>query len=233
MKITIDNVAFTGLTSEPGDVLEAVAAVNDYVRTRGRAVMSVQLDGARVAPETLADALRGKPVAEAAALEITTEDIRRLVDGALAELEKALPELPMVCRRLAEIFQSEAPDSGYEPFQQLAAIWKTVKERQIQVAGALDIDLNAIEIDARSVGHHHAELNRLLSEAAQAIQSADSVTLGDLLEHELPARAEMEGRIVRMLRSRAEGADGQNAHGQDADGQDAHGQDAHGQDARS
>lgn len=205
MEITIDNVAFTGLTAEPGDVLEAVAAVSDYVRTRGRAVMSVRVDGAQVPPDQLAKTLRGKPVAETGTVEITTQDIKTLVDNALAELEKVLPDLPEVCMKLAEVFQSQDPDAGYEPFQQLAAIWKTVKERQIQVAAALNIDLNSAIVDGKPVSEHHNELNGLLADAAEAIQNGDSVTLGDLLEHELPPRAEMESRIVALLRSRAQG----------------------------
>ena len=208
MNISIDNVAFSGLTEEPRDVLEAVAAVSDYVRTRGRAVMSVRVNGAHVAPDALVETLRSKTAADVATLEITTEDIQSLVDNALTELEQVLPDLPQVCRRLAEVFQSEDPDSGYDPFHQLAAIWKTVKERQIQVASALDIDLNSAVVDGKPIAEHHAELNTLLAEAAEGIQKGDCVTLGDLLEHELPHRAEMEARIVGMLRSRAQGGRG-------------------------
>ena len=208
MKISIDNVAFNGLTEEPSDVLAAVAAVSDYVRTRGRAVMSIRVDGAHVTPDALAETLRGKKAAEVGALDITTEDIKSLVDNALSELEQVLPDLPLVCRRLAEVFQSEDPDSGYDPFHQLAAIWKTIKERQIQVASALDIDLNSAIVDGKPIAEHHAELNLLLAEAAEGIQKGDCVTLGDLLEHELPPRAAMEARIVTMLRSRAQGGRG-------------------------
>lgn len=208
MKISIDNVAFNGLTEEPSDVLAAVAAVSDYVRTRGRAVMSIRVDGAHVTPDALAETLRGKKAAEVGALDIATEDIKSLVDNALSELEQVLPDLPLVCRRLAEVFQSEDPDSGYDPFHQLAAIWKTIKERQIQVASALDVDLNSAIVDGKPIAEHHAELNRLLAEAAEGIQKGDCVTLGDLLEHELPPRAAMEARIVTMLRSRAQGGRG-------------------------
>ena len=208
MKISIDNVAFNGLTEEPSDVLAAVAAVSDYVRTRGRAVMSIRVDGAHVTPDALAETLRGKKAAEVGALDIATEDIKSLVDNALSELEQVLPDLPLVCRRLAEVFQSEDPDSGYDPFHQLAAIWKTIKERQIQVASALDVDLNSAIVDGKPIAEHHAELNLLLAEAAEGIQKGDCVTLGDLLEHELPPRAAMEARIVTMLRSRAQGGRG-------------------------
>jgi hypothetical protein len=208
MRISIDNVAFSGLTEEPRDVLDAVAAVSDYVRTRGRAVMSVRVDGAHVTPDALTETLRGKTAAEVGALEIATEDIKSLVDNALSELELVLPDLPQVCRRLGEVFQSENPDSGYDPFHQLAAIWKTVKERQIQVASALDIDLNSAIVAGKPIVEHHAELNALLAEAAEGIQKGDCVTLGDLLEHELPPRAEMEARIVGMLRSRSQGGRG-------------------------
>lgn len=208
MEIRIDNQPSSPLADEPRDVLAAVAAVSDYLRTRGRAVMSVRIDGRTVAADALAATLRDKPVADVNVLEIASEDIIGLVNNSLSELELVLPDLPDVCRRLAELFQSQDPNSGYEPFNQLAAIWKTVKERQVLIAGALDIDLNAEVVNGKRVADHHAEFNRLLGEAAEAIQSGDSVTLGDLLEHEMAPKAEAEARIVALLRARARGERG-------------------------
>jgi hypothetical protein len=127
------------------------------------------------------------------------------VNNCLAELERALPELPEVCHRLAEVFQSERPESGYEPFEQLAAIWKTIKEREIQIFNALDIDLGSIEVDGEPISRIHEELNQYIDEAAEALKAGDCVLLGDLLEYELAPRAETEAAIVALLRDRVSG----------------------------
>ncbi len=78
MKIVIDNVEYTGLTEQPRDVLAAVAAVSDYVRTRGRAVMSVRVDGTHVPPDRLVETLQAKATGSVEMVEVTTEGCRVL-----------------------------------------------------------------------------------------------------------------------------------------------------------
>ena len=124
--------------------------------------------------------------------------------AALGDLEGVLPELPEACRKLAETFHSESPESGFEPFQQFAHIWKTIKERELHIVGALGIDVDELEIDGQPIGPMHDELNKFLDEAAEALKNNDCVLLGDLLEYEMAPKAEKEIEIVAMLRSRAQ-----------------------------
>ena len=90
-----------------------------------------------------------------------------------------------------------------DPFNDLAGIWKVIKEREIQLAGVLQLNLNEMEVDGLSVMRHHEELNAFLGEAAEGIQSGDCIMLGDLLEYELAPRAELESRIVADLKQHA------------------------------
>ena len=205
MEVIIDGRKGFQFKEEPQDVLAAVAKVSDVLRAQGRAVLSLMVDGRSVSPEGMMAQLENKPLSDVQTIAISTEAIHTLVNNCLAELERALPELPEVCHRLAEVFQSERPESGYEPFEQLAAIWKTIKEREIQIFNALDVDLSSIEVDGEPISRIHQELNQYIDEAAEALKAGDCVLLGDLLEYELAPRAETEAAIVALLRDRVSG----------------------------
>jgi len=205
MEVIIDHQRTFRFPEEPGDVLSAVAMVSESLRKKGRAILSLRVDDVAVSPEDLLPTLENKPLSAVNLLTITSEDITTLVTNSLAELERVLPELPEVCHRLAEVFQGERPESGYEPFQQLAMIWKTIKEREIQVLNALDLGVDQLVVDGVPIAQMHEELNRYVEEAAEALKAGDCVLLGDLLEYELAPRAETEGAIVALLRSKVGG----------------------------
>jgi hypothetical protein len=202
MEVVVDGRKGFQFPQEPRDVLAAVSAVNETLRAQGRAILALTVDGRSIAPgDVLAD-LAKMSVDQVQSLSVSTEAVSTLVQNCLAELEQALPELPQVCHSLAEIFQGQNPESGYEPFEQLAVIWKTIKERERQVFSALDIDLSQIEVNGEPISRIHDELNRYIEEAAEALKAGDCVLLGDLLEYELAPRAETEAAIVALLRAK-------------------------------
>lgn len=184
-------------------ILDAVVQISDRLRQEGRAILGITVDGQPITPEEVSTLLAGKLVADVAKIEISSESIATLVDASLTDMEAVLPELPLACHRLAEVFQGECPEDGYAPFHQLADVWMVIKTRESQVAGALDVDLNAVEIGGKTFATMHEELNGFLGEAADAILAGDCVLLGDLLEYELAPRAEAETAIVAILRDHA------------------------------
>jgi len=205
MDVHIDHERTSLFAQEPEDVLAAVTAVSNHLREKGRAILSLRADGNPISPEQLVPSLKGKRPSDVTLLEVQSEDLGTLVNDSLLELERVLPDLPDACHRLAEVFQGETPESGYEPFQQLAGIWSIIKEREAHIANALDLDLDTLEVAGRAVGTIHTELNAYLLEAAEALKVGDCVLLGDLLEYELAPKAEAEKAIVALLRSRSQG----------------------------
>jgi len=203
MDVIVDGGRDFRLTGDPSDTLAAVAAVSEFLRERGRGILSLQVNGNSVNPEQLIELLQGKPVGEVSVLEVSSERIDKLVEDALREMQTAAPELPQLCHSLAEVFQGERPEEGYEPFHKLAEIWSHIKSMELQVAGALSVDLAAIELKGVTIEQLHVELNGYLEEAAQALESLDCVLLGDLLEYELAPRAEVEGEIIALLQTEA------------------------------
>ncbi len=206
MDVIVDGESNFELTGEPEDVLSVMGAVSEFLSEQGRGIMSVAVDGVAVTPDKVVEELEDRPLSEVKVLEIGSEDVGSMVGTCLSELEKALPDLPDACRSLAEVFHSETPEEGYEPFQELADIWSFVKTRELLVANALQLDLNNSSVGDTSISEMHEELNSYLEEAAQAIRDGDCVLLGDLLEYELAPRAERETEIVALLQEHAPGA---------------------------
>lgn len=202
MDVILDGAGNYSLQGTPEDVLGAVAAVSEYLRAQGRSVLSVKVDGEELSPDTIAARLKGKPLEQVARLEIGSESTTALVEHCLDGLSDFLPELPQVCRNLAEVFQGEKPQDGFEPFIEMTEIWEQIKSREALVANALELEADAITVDGKSMALIHAELNQFLEEAEQALKDGDIILLADLLEYELAPRAELEVGIVTQLQAR-------------------------------
>lgn len=208
MDVIVDGASNYDLKGDPADVLAAVAAVSDFLRGQGRSILSVKLDGADVQPEDLAERLRDIAPSSVGRLEIGSESTAALIEASLAGLNETLPELPKVCRNLAEVFQGENPESGFEPFVELAGIWAQIKSRESLVANALDLNLADLTVGGKTLQTSHRELNQFLEEAEQALKDGDIILLGDLLEYELAPRAEQEAEIVALLQAQLPSASG-------------------------
>lgn len=203
MEVTLDGKP--KILDEATDVVTVVAALNHALQADGRALVELRIDGEKISPEALNDRFMEESAADHT-IEAESRPVSELVIEALDELSATLPELALACHKLAEVFQSESPEEGFGPFDELARIWGFVKERQRMAADALSLDLTQIEIDGQPVSVHLSEFNAFLDEAAQALRDGDTVLLGDLLEYELAPRAELECDIVAELRRRAEAA---------------------------
>ena len=201
MDVIVDGASNYSLQGAPEDVFGAVGAVSEFLRSQGRSVLSVKVAGAEVSPENIAQRLKGKPLADVQRLEIGSELTSTLVEECLSGLQEFLPELPQVCRNLAEVFQGEKPQEGFDPFVELAEIWGHIKSRESLVANSLELDLGNLEVDGKTVQSVHAELNQFLEEAEQALKDGDIILLADLLEYELAPRAELEVSIVSLLQA--------------------------------
>ena len=204
MDVIVDGKAQFVTDTEAGNVFDLVVSIGKKLHEQGRSIMSVTLDGMAVSADALADSMKNKSIDAAGRLEVASADTRALVQESLSEIERSLAELPLACHELAKLFQSESPDSGYEPFQRFAAIWGAIKERELMVANAMEIPLDGFQIDNQSVKEFHTDLNGFLMEATRALEARDSVLIGDLLEYELAPRAEKETTIVALLKKEAE-----------------------------
>lgn len=206
MDVIVDGERNFRFSGEPEDALAAVAVVAEWLRERGRGMLSVNVDGESVWPDALVDRLRGRSLTAVGRLEVRSALLSELIQDSLRELREALPDLPEACRHLARVFQSDTPAEAFDPFQELADIWSHIKARELMVAEALHIDLNSEAVNGKSLASLHEDLNAQLEEAVRALEVGDCVLLGDLLEYELAPRAEREAAIALLLEERARNA---------------------------
>ncbi len=203
MRITVDGESNFELTGEPADALGVLGAVNEWLRERGRSMVSVRVDGEALSPDTVLAQLEGRALDTVNELEVLSTASSVLVEEELQSIQEVLPELPKACRELAKLFHSETPAEAYEPFTELAALWRTLKDRQRTIARALHLDLEAATVEGQPLSALHEDLNQYLREAVDALEADDRVLLGDLLEYELAPRAEREQAIIDLLRAEA------------------------------
>lgn len=200
MNVIVDGEPGFQVQGDPPDVLAVLAEVDGFLREKGRAIVSLVMDGEDIRAERARDLLHGKSLDTVGTLEVRSEAVAKLVEECLNELDAAVPELPVACRSLAAVFQGEHPENGFEPFHELATIWQTIKTRERMVVNALNLSLDDLVVDGVSGITLHEEFNRHLEEAAEALQAGDCILLGDLLEYELAPRAELEAGIVAALK---------------------------------
>lgn len=203
MELIIDGKRDPEMADVADDALGVVAAASQALRQRGRAVVSIKADEEELKPDQLMAALSGRSVRDIKTLEIESAETAALVEACLHDLIEYVPELSNACHILAEIFQGQSPQEGYDHFHRLAEIWRNVKVREMQIVGALDISLENLDLDGVPVARIHEDLNRYLNEALEALKAGDCVSLGDLLEYELAPRAETEVKIVQLLQTQA------------------------------
>lgn len=203
MEVIVDGQRNLETPGKPEDVMSLIGILSERLRDQGRAILSIKADGEEISPERLVDKFSGRALDDFGELVITSEAISVMVANCLDDLDRAVLELPFVCRSLAAIFQSESPEEGFEPFQELARLWSFIKTRQTLVVSSLDLDVDVCELNGQSLADMHTALNAYLEEAAQATKDLDYTLLGDLLEYELAPRAEQEAGIVALLRDRA------------------------------
>ncbi len=208
MEIIVDGqpdaeLATKAIAIEAG-ALSLVAAVSEGLQNRGRAVVSLSVNGESVTPETVTNVLEGLAPSDIHRIDIVTREIKQLVEESLSELRESVTELPEICRNLAAVFQGPEPDAGYSALQQIIEIWSAIKTRQTDIAAAKNLDFNALTMAGQTLQTLHDDLNNILREAETALANRDTVLLGDLLEHELAPRAERETAIVELLSNTAE-----------------------------
>ncbi len=199
MNLVVDGVE-NPVSVESGTSLgEVLKRVDSYLWTRKRMMVSVCINGHEVSPEELGQesARTGDSVQT---VQVRSEPAAALADKTLSEVEDHLPALAQTVKELAALFQQDKVAEGLEGCKRVTEIWMEIVSKERRAAGAVQLNLDELEVDGKSINEHQAELNRFLQEALQAMERKDYLLLGDLLEHELAPRLDTELKIVNELR---------------------------------
>ncbi len=200
MEVLIDGVKGFDFTTSPDTLQSALNEIMNYLHTQQLAMVKLKVNEQEVYPGRSLESIQEMSVSNIRTLEISTYPVQHLIEESIADLELYSPELSELCRGIAQVFQSENPDEGFDPFQKLSAIWSEIKKREAIIVNVLSPHLIQENPTIQMIKEHHDELNRVLEEAYKSLENKDCIGLGDLLEYELAPHAEKEPEIVNQLK---------------------------------
>jgi hypothetical protein len=203
MDIIIDGTPGYPFGELPADLIGVLKGIEEGTRADGRGITQIVVDGEEILPEDVMEKMGDKAVDTVGSVLITTRSLNEMVRDCLSRMRETVRELPGLCRSLAEVFQSDTPEDGFEPFQRLAEIWHIIKQNELHVASTIGLDLENTPVEGKALRESHMELNTYLGECIGALEAGDTVLIGDLLEYELAPRAESEAHILATLEQHA------------------------------
>ena len=203
MEIIIDGTPGYPFGELPATLIGVLKGLEEGTRTGGRGITRIEVDGKEILPEDVMDKMGDHAVDTVGSVAITTRSLNEMVRDCLSRMRETVRELPGLCRSLAEVFQSDTPEEGFEPFQRLAEIWHIIKQNEMHVASTIGLDLENTPVEGKALRESHMELNTYLGECIGALEAGDTVLIGDLLEYELAPRAESEAHILATLEQHA------------------------------
>lgn len=190
MRLYLDDALLTG--DAPLNLTEALELAKPQAAERGRIIVEVWTDGARVADNELAR-LSGDARMNAGELRLVTEDPRAVVKQALEETASSLEAMRDVHLEASDLIQSGNPETAVELVGRIAAVWDGVRQTLDEGGRLIDTRFDEMEGAAAAIG----SLTVRLSGLARAIDRKDWVALADDLAEELPQEATRWAALLR------------------------------------
>jgi len=199
MNVLIDGVEHPVKPESDASLGAVLAQIDAALAARERMIVSLNVDGKEISPEQLTEEA-SRHVDTIERVLVRSEAVAVLADTELARIEQQLPVLSQTIRDVATLFQQGKTADGLEGCRRTMDSWMGIVASERRVADALRLPLDEFEVGGKPIDVHRAELNRFLEQALQAMERGDYVLLGDLFEHELAPRLDIELEIANELR---------------------------------
>jgi hypothetical protein len=205
MEIYLDGARQLTLQSDIRTVGAALVELHAWLQRNGRALQHVSIDGRDIPAEELTLEIGNLPASGVTRLDVTSASVADLVRDALDEVENVLPELPVACQSLAQILAGENPDEGLDSLTQILGIWMALRERRVQIAGAMGFDLAAVDLTGQTLADRDRSLGELLARIQEELDRRNLPALSDLIAYDLFEFAEQEPKVFTALRAKCTG----------------------------
>ncbi|MBI4574727.1 MAG: hypothetical protein HY722_00520 [Planctomycetes bacterium] len=187
------------VSADPGTpVVRIVEQLRRWLRDQGLVVSQAELDGGAVDLERL-DGLGGSLVDAYRRLTITAAAPERLALEVIRGLVEMLARLADNMRQAARMVQEGRVAQGLERFRGGIEGWSVLQDSLARVGRLLGLDLGGFQGPSGPLGARMAHLGGILARTQEAIQHADAVAMGDLLEYELVPLAEEWSKTLGFL----------------------------------
>jgi hypothetical protein len=185
MAIYLDNEPLTGEGLAPG---ATVGSMIEMARGRlsgsGRMVLGLRCGECEVSAEQL-DEIWSRPCDMFDRLEVIAGRPGPLVADALAITRQALSQTYASAASAAEHLTAGNTAEAMRVLGECCAVWARVHESVVRGCALLSLDVSGVEVDDRPVSQWLRELAKTLVGIKGAIESRDTVLLGDILRYEM------------------------------------------------
>ena len=195
MRLYLDNALLSGIS--PQNLSEALNAARPKAAAKGRIIVEVWTDGARVDDAVLA-AISDETGLEADEVRLVTEDPKDVVRQALSDTADSLDAMRDVHLVASGRIQSGKPEDAVELVGQIATVWDGVRRTLDEGGKLLGVRFESMDGASEAI----RSLTLRLSAMAHAIDRKDWVTLSDDLEEGLPEEAARWSALLRTLADR-------------------------------
>ena len=178
---------------------EIMAQLESLCEEAGMTICRVMADGREI-PQAELDAFFGTDIAVIGNLEIETisgADILQMAGRAaagFARLSAELQDIPLLLQTGRGHEAMEAMTSLSESLQGLSRLLPL-----LSLAGVPD---EALQIEGMNPGEYLASIFPFIEEITQALETQDTVTIGDISEYEIAPRVEEIGDFLSALAAR-------------------------------
>lgn len=185
MAIFVDNEPLTGdALGQDATVLAVVDRVRAGIAGTGRMVLGLRCDEQDVSMDRLEQVL-GMPCAAVGRLDVLTGSPGALVADALGVTRGALTETYATVATAASHLSSGDTADAMRELADCCAVWARVHEAVVRACGLLSLDVSGVAIEGRAVSQWLRDLAKTLLGIKTAIESRDTVLLGDILRYEM------------------------------------------------
>lgn len=185
MAIFVDNEPLTGdALGQDATVSAVVDRVRAGIAGTGRMVLGLRCDEQDVSMDRLEQVL-GMPCAAVGRLDVVTGCPGALVADALSVTRGALTETYATVATAASHLSSGDTAEAMRELADCCAVWARVHEAVVRACGLLALDVSGVAIEGRAVSQWLRDLAKTLLGIKTAIESRDTVLLGDILRYEM------------------------------------------------
>ena len=184
MDVFIDNDAFV---TQQSTLDRIIAEAAEHVKPSGRIIVEVRLDGRTLSDADLTEAQPRD--ADADEVQLITADPYELARQTLLEVRDRLDDAREAQQRAAEKLQADNAAEAMDDIRVAMEVWQQAQDSALKSAQLLDLPLDSLQADGRSVSQIITLLAGRLAQLRDQLNARDWFGLADTLGYELDAAA--------------------------------------------
>jgi len=201
MKVFVDDRPYTPAGGREQTLGQLAQEVGESDAAHPRLVVNIHCDGQPL-PEEGMEEMLARPIEQFDTLELITQPLGSLVAGTLAEASARLAEADAARGQIAGLLTEGKWEPAFQQLQTLFAAWRQVQEAVLLSSQALNVPLDELRVEDRSVAEVFDLFKKMLGELKDAMVARDLVLVADILQYEFETPFACWRSLVEQLQQR-------------------------------